>query len=209
MVAWYSKHPWITLCLTKKKVFCIFSRYARLHKTLLFSTKYNDAFSLKGYDNMKKALENFQAHDCSESHMEAKMKWNLSTRQSIAQQLNSEFYKQQDSRRNGLLHQLTAIKFLLRQGIALREHVEKEGNLYQLLSAWTKNNDVAKSWIGVGKYMSHDIINELVTIMGQKVLHQILSKIKGQNPQWYVIIEDESTDVNYTEQFKFINQVCR
>ena len=57
--------------------------------------------------------------------------------------------------------------------------------------------------------MSHDIINELVTIMGLKVLHQILSKIKGQNPQWYAIIGDESTDVNYTEQFKFINQVCR
>ena len=94
-----------------------------------------------------------------------------------------------------------AIKFLLRQGITLRGHVEKEGNLYQLLSAWTKNNDVAKSWIGVGKYMSHDIINELVTIMGQKVLHEILSKIKGQNPQWYAIIEDEATDVNYTEQF--------
>ena len=130
--------------------------------------------------------------------MEAKMKWNLSRRQSIAQQFNSESYKQQDSRRYG---QLTAIKFLLRQGIALRGHVEKEGNLYQLLSAWTKNNDVAKSWIGVGKYMSHDIINELVTIMGQKVLHEILSKIKGQNPQWYAIIEDEATDVNYTEQF--------
>ena len=103
MVGWYSKHPWITLCLTKKKVFCIFCRYARLHKTLLFSTKYNYAFSLKGYDNMKKALDNFQAHDCSESHMEAKMKWNLSRRQSIAQQFNSESYKQQDSRRNGQL----------------------------------------------------------------------------------------------------------
>ena len=58
--------------LNKKEVFCIFCRYARLHKTLLFSIKYNDPFSLKGYDNMNKALENFQAHYCAESHMEAK-----------------------------------------------------------------------------------------------------------------------------------------
>ena len=47
--------------------------------------------------------------------------------------------------------------------------------------------------------MSHDIINKLVTI-GQIVLNQILSKIKGQNPQWYALIADEVTDVNYTEQ---------
>ena len=98
MVAWYSKHPWITLCLTKKKVFCIFCRYARLHKTLLFSTKYNDPFFLEGYDYMKKALVNFQAYYITHGS------WNLSRRQSIAQQLNSESYKQHDSRRNGLLH---------------------------------------------------------------------------------------------------------
>ena len=63
MISWYNKYPWITLCLTKNKVFCIYCRYAHDHKILLFSTKYNDAFSQKGYDNMKKALENFWAHD--------------------------------------------------------------------------------------------------------------------------------------------------
>ena len=63
MISWYTKYPWITLCLTKKKVFCIYCRYAHMHKTLTFSTKYNNAFTQKGYDNMKKALENFQAHD--------------------------------------------------------------------------------------------------------------------------------------------------
>ena len=131
--------------------------------------------------------------------MEAKLKWDSSRRPSIVQQLSSEFAKQPESRRNGLLYQLAGIKFLARQGIALRGHVEKEGNLYQLLSVW-KNNDAAKNWIINGKYMSHDIINELVTIMGQIVLNHILSKIKGQNPQWYAIIADEATDVNYTEQ---------
>ena len=132
--------------------------------------------------------------------MEAKLKWNLSRRPSIIQQLSSESVKQQESRRNGLLYQFAAIKFLARQGISLRGHVEKEGNVYQLLSAWKNNNDAARSWIINGKYMSHDIINELVTIMGQMVMNHVLSKIKGQNPQWYAIIGDEATDVNYTAQ---------
>ena len=57
------------------------------------------------------------------------------------------------------------MKFLLRQGIALRGHFENEGNLSQLLSAWTVNSAILKHWVKERKYMSHDIVNELVTIM--------------------------------------------
>ena len=31
MISWYNKYPWITLCLTKNKVFCIYCRYAHNH----------------------------------------------------------------------------------------------------------------------------------------------------------------------------------
>ena len=39
----------------------------------------------------------------------------------------------QNERRCGFLKQLRAMQYLLRQGLALRGHVEKEGNLTQLL----------------------------------------------------------------------------
>ena len=132
--------------------------------------------------------------------MEAKLKWNLSTRPSIIQQLSSESGKQQANRRNGLLYELAAIKFLARQGIALRGHVEKEGNLYQLLSAWKTNNNAVTNWLINGKNMAHDIINELVTIVGQNVINQILSEINGQNPQCMVRYNWRRS--NYTE-FKY------
>ena len=51
------------------------------------------------------------------------------------------------------MKQLEAMKFLLRQSIALRCHSEKEGNLRQLLT-WLKDNAVIKSWIKEGKYVS-------------------------------------------------------
>ena len=51
--------------------------------------------------------------------------------------------------------QLEAMKFLLRQGIALRGHSEKEGNLYQLLTAWSGDCAAIKSWIEEGKYICH------------------------------------------------------
>ena len=60
------------------------------------------------------------------------------------------------------------MKFLLRQGIVLRGHSEYEGNLPQLLSAWTVTSAILKHWVKERKYMYHDIVNELVTLMGHK-----------------------------------------
>ena len=48
--------------------------------------------------------------------------------------------------------------------------------------------------------MSHDIVNELITIMGHSVLRKVLSQIKCQNPGWFSLIADEATDVNNREQ---------
>ncbi len=46
----------------------------------------------------------------------------------------------QTTRCAGLLKQLEAMRFLLRQGMALRGGEEGEGNLPQLLSCWSAEN---------------------------------------------------------------------
>ena len=92
------------------------------------------------------------------------------------------------------------MKFLLRQGIALRGHTEEEGNLSQLLAVWSEDNANVKDWMKEGKFMSHDIVNELITLMGLKVLRQLLMKIKSSDPCWYAIMVDEATDVSGKEQ---------
>ncbi len=94
------------------------------------------------------------------------------------------------------------MKYLLRQGIALRQgDNEEEGNLPQLLLTLSNDNKDVKNWITEKKYMSHDIVNELISLMGQKVLRQILEKIKSNSPYWYSVIADEATDVACREQF--------
>ena len=95
------------------------------------------------------------------------MKWSYMKKPSIVVQLSTV---QQDKRHRGLLIQLEAMRLLLRQGIALRGHTDKESNLYQLLSSWSKDNEYAKQWLSEAKYMSHDIVNELLTTMGHTVL---------------------------------------
>ena len=197
--SWYSSFPWITLCVGKKKVFCVYCRFAKRHSCLL-AKKGDDAFSVNGFDNYAKATVKFRAHDRCDAHREAMMKWQLRNRPTIAAQLSSEVARVQTTRRAGLLKQLTGMRFLLRQGIALRGHSEREGNLPQLLSAWAGDCEVLRQWMKEGKYMSHDIVNELITIMGHNVLRAVLDKVKMQNPAWYAIIADEATDVNFNEQ---------
>ena len=56
------------------------------------------------------------------------------------------------------------------------------------------------SWLQENKYMSPEIINEQIAIMGHSVLRTLLCKIKKATPSWYAIISDEATDVCNREQ---------
>ena len=54
------------------------------------------------------------------------------------------------------------MQFLLRQGLALRRHVEKEGYLTQLMLSFSEEDEILKGWLRDGKYMSHEIITEIM-----------------------------------------------
>lgn len=115
--------------------------------------------------------------------------------------ISSQLVTLQATRRAGLLKQITSLRFLLRQGLAIKGHTEDEGNLSQILKLWMKDSDTVQAWLDEEKYMAHDIISELIKIMGQEVLGRILDSVKSSNPSRYAIIADEATDVNNNEQF--------
>ena len=114
-------------------------------------------------------------------------------------QLQSQHKKDQEVRRKMFMVVLSSLKHLLRQGSALRGHNEEDGNLMQLLLLRSSDHVHLKQYIGDGKYLSHDIINELVSLMGHQVLNKILSEIRKANS--YSIIADEATDVSNKKQF--------
>jgi len=43
--------------------------------------------------------------------------------------------------------------------------------------------------------MSHDIVTEQITLMGNTLLRSLLHNIKQNSPAWYVIMGDEASDV--------------
>ena len=60
-------------------------------------------------------------------------------------------------------NKLSSLKYLLRQGLPIHGHKESEGSLLKLQS-----NDCPqlKEWLDDNQYLSHDMVNELIILMG-------------------------------------------
>ena len=100
----------------------------------------------------------------------------------IVSQLSSQMQKLQTTRREGLLMQLKGLRFLTRQGIAIRGHHESEGNLQQLLITWSENNESIKNWIKENRFTCQQSVNEQISLLGQAVLRNLLEEIE---PLWF------------------------
>ena len=72
------------------------------------------------------------------------------------------------------------------------------GNLTQLLLLQANGNCALQSFISEKNYLSNEIINEMIKLMGRTVLQQLLLEIRKAG--WFSLIADETTDVSYKEQ---------
>ena len=165
---WFEQYPWLTVCLTKRKIFCFECRFDSKHELLTFSHNCSPAFTDDGFNNWKKAIEKFNSHEASHTHREATMKRLALGQPTLSEKFNTQMRCAQESRRKPLLTQLSSLRYLLRQGLAIRGHNDdQQGNLKQLLVMMaTDSNPCVKDWIRENKYMSPEIVNEQTTIMG-------------------------------------------
>ena len=92
---------------------------------ITFSKKGDSTFVTKGFDNWKKAKERFSAHEKTQLHKEACLKCNTIQQSSVATQLANQIVSDQRQRREMLKKELPSLKFLMRQGLAVRSHKEE------------------------------------------------------------------------------------
>ena len=93
-----------------------------------------------GYSNWKKALERFEQHGKSNAHKEVILKIGFLDQPSVTSMLHKQHAKDQEIRRKMFMKVLLFLKYLVRQGQALRGHEEMEGNLMQLLLVRCEDN---------------------------------------------------------------------
>lgn len=82
-----------------------------------------------------------------------------------------------------LLKRLSSLRYLLREGLALRGHNEQESNLVQLL--------LLLGLLRWEEYLSHEMVNEMVVhLMPNHVLREMLGKIR--EALYFSLIADEA-----------------
>ena len=99
----------------------------------------------------------------------------------MIEQLSSDAKRTQATRTSMLLKLLSSLRFLLRQGLAIRGHKESEGNLIQLLELQSADCPELKQWMTSNQYLSHGVIDEMITLMGNTLLRKLLASIQAVN----------------------------
>ena len=96
---------------------------------------------------------------------------------------------------------MSSIKYLARQGIALRGHDEENSNFIQLLNLHAEDDDNLKEWLlrKSKKYTSLIIQNEILKDMALTILRDIVNSIKDSG--CYSIMTDESSNISSVQQF--------
>lgn len=87
-----------------------------------------------------------------------------------------------------------------RQGQPVQGDTDSESDFIQLLKLRSKDDPALLEWIqrkNKDKYMTHDVQNEIISIMAHQVQRDLASDIRGN---FFSIIADEYTDVSNDEQ---------
>jgi hypothetical protein len=94
----------------------------------------------------------------------------------------------------------TSIRYLARQGLALRGHEEMEGYLMQLLRLRSEDSKVLSQWLHrTTNVLSHESQNEILDIFGNSVQRQIVKNVT-ETSKLFGIIVDGTQDCSGTEQ---------
>jgi len=192
-VTWFKEHYWLSFCISRNRVFCFYCRIAITKGLLTFSKNVSNTFVTKGFNNWKKAKENFREHEQCHAYSEACMKVNAIQQPSVAACLSSKTCRDQENHRQVLIKQLSSLQYLARQGLALRGHNDDDGNLSQLLKCRAKEIAGMGEWLRCGTYQSHDIVNEIIQLMANQLLRHLLHDIR--TAEWYSVIADKTRDI--------------
>jgi len=192
------------VCSVRHRIFCRLCCSAKQQNLLTRPDHYSkSSFVIGGFTNWKKGLQKFSEHESSGTHHEAVER--LSAKNSsvhIGSIVSQQKAAETAFHRTMLMKVFSCTRYLGRQGLALRGHDERaesfEGNLYQLLLLEASGDHKMKAWLDKREYISPDIINDMIKLMGTAIHNEILAEIKGS--RWYAVIADEATDISHTEQ---------
>ena len=194
LASWYKSFPWLHFCHSSLKVYCFYCKAACKAHITVMSNRADPSFTISGFSNWKNALSKFRDHEYSLAHRDAVAAYLASKSSPVNIQLQRGLENDQLGHRKSLLNQITCLRYLLRQGLAVRNDHAGGSNLSVMLEQVLNEQE----WLKEGRYQSPEIINEIIGIMGRNVLRSLLSDI--QNQKFFSLMADETRDISNREQ---------
>ena len=139
----------------------------------------------------------FKKHEACVSHLKA-VKERDKNQPAVDDFFLKGHLKSQQHHTAMLLKQLSTLLCLARNGLAIRGHSEDDGNLKAILELRGEDCAGLKDWTSSGKYLSHDIINEQINLMGQALIRDLLNEIRAA--KYFSVLADEVRDISNQEQ---------
>lgn len=201
--SWYETFPWLHVIGTEGVSCFSCTRYAQLCPNKTLATKGDKAFSEKGFKTWKKAIEKFKMHEKSAAHSQAVLS-HTQLQAPIERQLSNIKLQQQKLALESLMTIIGSLKYLVRQGLAIRGHKNLEGNLMELLKVRSEDKPSLKLWLQKETNYTHPTIqNEIIQILGNEILSSVVQSIKSIDPLMFSVICDGTRDVSGDEQVSF------
>ena len=205
---WCEKYPWLHYNIESDSAFCHLCMTAEHEHKFLASTKRDAAFLSRGFTYWKEGTTALAKHQASACHREASEALLLLPRQiqgDIGDLLSQEHREEKAINRKMFMMILQNIRFLSRQGLALRGgDADVDSNFIQLLHLRGLDCPEIEPWMKkkTNKYTSHDIQNECLQIMALQILREVSQRIRDS--ACYSILADECTDIANKEQFTIV-----
>ena len=206
---WFVVFPWLHYSPELQSVLCYYCAKADSLHLLKLATKSEGAFMLTGFKNWKKAKEKFTSHEASHTHVYAVSQLQQAKAGCVAAQISHQKALQQRDARTALMKLLTSIRYLARQGLAIRGHETDKGNFYQLVKLRCDDVSELHTWLQrTTNFMSSDVQNEMLTMLGNAVVRKLVDTIRTESQQFAVIVhgtqdcagvEQESLCIRYVD----------
>jgi hypothetical protein len=198
--SWFSAFPWLHYSPELQSVLCYHCAKADSLGLLKLASKSDSTFISSGFKNWKKGKEKCSSHEASHTHSYAVNQLQQSKAGCVVAQISRQKQQQQREARTAVMTLLSSMRYLARQGLAIRGHETDTGNYYQLVKL--RRDDVSElhTWLQrTTNFMSSDVQNEMLTLLGNTVVRKLIETIRKESQQFGVIV-DGTQDCTGTEQ---------
>ncbi|XP_022003042.2 zinc finger MYM-type protein 1-like [Helianthus annuus] len=173
----------------------------------------------EGYNDWIHASGRLKQHEVGLEHFKNMNEWfelrqRLKCNETIDKSTYEQFRKEKDYWKQVILRIVALVKFLAKYGLAFRGSTEKlykkgNGNFLGLVEMLEEFDPIMKEHVRRVlnekchvHFLGHNIQNELIQLLGDKVRTEIIKKVK--QAKYYSIILDCTPDTSHQEQMSII-----